>query len=81
MALYMVFLGKQGSGKSTYMRKVAAEQHLARISSGELFREEMRQGTKIGKQIEGIVNRGKLVPDPLVVNLLKKRLEQPKRPQ
>ncbi len=75
MALYFVFLGKQGSGKSTYMKGIAASGRLARISSGELFRDEIRHNTELGKKIEKLVNSGKLVPDKLVVNLLKKRLE------
>ncbi|MBN1941439.1 MAG: adenylate kinase [Candidatus Diapherotrites archaeon] len=70
----LVFIGKQGVGKGTYAQKLSAEHGLPQISTGELLREEIKTGSDLGKKVEEIINRGELVSDELVAEMLKSRL-------
>lgn len=69
--------GPPGSGKGTYASLLFERLHLPHISTGDLVRQEIKDGTKIGKQIEDYSKRGLLVPDDIIIGLLKKRISQP----
>jgi len=66
----IVLLGPPGSGKGTVAQLLEANFQLEHISTGHWFRREMAEGTVLGKQVEGYVDRGELVPDDLVLGLM-----------
>ena len=70
----LVFLGPPGSGKGTYASRISVKLGLPQISTGDLLREAVKKGTETGKKAESYMNEGKLVPDELVLDLLRERL-------
>ena len=72
-----IFLGRPGSGKGTYSTKVAKELNIPHISTGDVFRENIKNQTELGKQVQQIVKEGKLVSDEVVNKIAKNRLEEP----
>ncbi len=73
----LIFLGPPGAGKGTLAGMVSEEYGIPQISTGDLFREAVRAGTDLGKQVKAIMDRGELVPDSLTVALVKDRLSLP----
>ena len=71
----IVLLGAPGAGKGTQAQKLVAEYGLAHISTGDLLRAAIKEGSRLGKKAKGYMDEGKLVPDELVVDLVKERLE------
>ncbi|KAL7133395.1 hypothetical protein ABFS83_12G137700 [Erythranthe nasuta] len=70
-----VFLGCPGVGKGTYASRLSALLGVPHIATGDLVREELSSSGPLSKQLEEIVNQGKLVSDEIIINLLSKRLE------
>ena len=70
----IVLLGAPGAGKGTQAQKLVAEFGFAHISTGDLLRAAIKEGSKLGKKAKGYMDEGKLVPDELVVDLVKERL-------
>ena len=66
-----------GSGKGTYASRLSAELTIPHISTGELVREEIKNQTATGKEIEAYSKSGKLVPDEVIGKLLESRISQP----
>ncbi|RJQ18110.1 nucleoside monophosphate kinase [Candidatus Woesearchaeota archaeon] len=62
MAMNVIIFGVQGSGKGTQAEKLVQEYHLTHISPGELFREEIKKGTALGKKLKPYLDKGILVP-------------------
>lgn len=77
MATYIVLLGPPGAGKGTQAQVIAREKHLAHISSGDLFRENLKNQTELGKLAQGYMNRGELVPDDVTIAMVRDRLTRP----
>jgi adenylate kinase len=75
--VFLILLGAPGAGKGTQAATMAAATGLAHIATGDLFRENIRNETELGKQAKLYVNRGELVPDELTVRMLLDRLERP----
>lgn len=73
----LVFLGAPGAGKGTLAALLATETQLPHISTGDIFRAEMKSGTALGKQAQHYVTTGGLVPDELVANMVAARLQRP----
>jgi adenylate kinase len=71
-----IFLGAPGSGKGSYASRIAPKRNIPHISTGDLFRENLKQGTEIGLTAKGYMERGELVPDEVVVEMLKERIER-----
>lgn len=69
--------GPPGSGKGTYASRLCQKLATPHISTGDLVREEIKNGTEIGREIEGYTKRGELVPDDTIIELLKRRISQP----
>jgi len=69
-----VILGAPGSGKGTQAARIAEKHSLRHISTGDLLRAAVTEGSELGKQAEGIMAAGKLVPDELVLGLIKQTL-------
>ena len=72
----VVILGSPGVGKGTYAKILSEKYNIPRISTGDLFREAIRDETELGKKIEDYVSRGDLVPDEITIELVKERLER-----
>lgn len=77
MATYIVLLGPPGAGKGTQAEVISKEMNLAHISSGDLFRENLKNQTELGKLAQGYMNRGELVPDDVTIAMVKDRLSRP----
>lgn len=75
--MYIIMLGKPGSGKGTVGKMLSEELGIIHISSGELFRNYVKKAGKIGEEIESYISKGNLVPDELAIKLVEKRLEEP----
>lgn len=75
MGQHVVFLGPPGVGKGTHARLLSERFRLPHIATGDLLRSSIREGTRIGKQAKSFVESGKLVPDPLIVEMVKERFE------
>lgn len=71
-----VFLGPPGAGKGTLSVQVAKEYGMIHISTGDLFRNAIKNGTELGKKIKQITESGALVSDDLTIALLKERLDK-----
>jgi adenylate kinase len=73
----IVLLGAPGAGKGTQAQKLVGEFGFAHISTGDLLRKAVKVGSKLGRQAKAYMDGGKLVPDSLVVGLVKERLGEP----
>ena len=76
MAKFIVLLGPPGAGKGTQAQVISQEEHLAHISSGDLFRENLKNQTELGKLAQGYMNRGELVPDDVTIAMVKDRFSR-----
>lgn len=76
MSMKLVLIGPQGSGKGTQANIISKEFKIPHISTGDLFRENITNDTELGKKVKEIINRGELVPDSIVVQMLKSRLSE-----
>lgn len=70
----LILIGPQGSGKGTQAELLSVYLQIPTISTGQLCRSEITHGTELGKQIEGFVQAGELVPDEIITAMLKKRI-------
>lgn len=77
MAAYIVLLGPPGVGKGTQAEILAGKTHLPHISSGDLFRENMRNDTALGKRARTYMDKGELVPDDLTISMVEERISRP----
>ncbi len=73
----LVLLGGPGSGKGTQAERLCAQLGLPHIATGDLFRENLRQSTDLGKLAQTYMNRGELVPDDVTEAMVEERLAQP----
>jgi adenylate kinase len=76
MPNHIVLLGPPGAGKGTQAQIVAQELNLAHVSSGDLFRENLKAQTELGKLAKQFMDRGELVPDDVTIAMVKDRLER-----
>ena len=77
MPTYFVLLGPPGAGKGTQAQAVSSKLRLPHISSGDIFRENLKNQTELGKMAKGFIERGELVPDDLTVSMIKERISRP----
>ena len=71
-----VLLGPPGAGKGTQAVRLVEKYEIPHISTGDIFRKNIKEGTELGKKAQEYMNAGALVPDELVVDLVKDRLQQ-----
>ena len=74
--MFIVLLGAPGSGKGTVGKILAENLKLAHISTGDLFRENLKNETELGKEAKTYMDKGELVPDDITVRMLEKRMEE-----
>ncbi len=75
--MYVILLGLPGAGKGTQAAYVSQKTALAHITTGELFRENIRRGTELGLKAQPYYDAGRLVPDELTIGMLLDRIASP----
>jgi adenylate kinase len=73
----VLFLGPPGSGKGTQAARLARRLSIPAISTGDILREAVRRGTPLGKQVQAVMERGELVSDATMIELVRERLGSP----
>lgn len=73
----LIILGPQGSGKGTQAVFIVAKFKISSVSPGEIFRNEIKKGSRLGKQVARAYNAGKMLPDDITNRLVKQRLAEP----
>ena len=72
----IIMLGAPGAGKGTQAKKIAAKYSIPHISTGDIFRANIKNGTELGKKAKTYMDQGLLVPDELTVDLVMDRVKQ-----
>ena len=70
----VIFLGPPGAGKGTQAERLAADQQLLKISTGDILRDHVTRDTALGQQVKPILDAGHLVPDDILIALIRDRL-------
>jgi adenylate kinase len=73
----VIFLGPPGAGKGTQAKELARKYSVPHLSTGDMLREHVSQGTPLGLEAKPIMARGDLVPDSLVLKMVRERIERP----
>jgi adenylate kinase len=73
----LIFLGPPGAGKGTQSKRIAQRYGVPHLSTGDMFRDAISRGTPLGRIVRPIMERGELVPDDLVMNMVEERLSEP----
>ncbi len=75
----IIIFGAPGSGKGTYSDEIVAKYNMGHISTGDVLRGEIKNGTELGKIAKGYIDNGQLIPDELMIDILAKTYDaQPK---
>ena len=72
----IIMLGAPGAGKGTQAKRIAEKYHIPHISTGDIFRANIKEGTELGKKAKNYMDQGLLVPDELVVDLVADRIQK-----
>ncbi len=75
--LKIVLLGPPGAGKGTFAKYFSRKYCVPHISTGDIFRAEIEKGSELGRRVREYVDKGLLVPDDLVIEVVRKRLSKP----
>ena len=70
-------LGPPGAGKGTQAQRIAQRYHLPHLSTGDMFRDNIKRETELGRQAKPLLERGELVPDEIVLGMVEGRIDQP----
>lgn len=73
----VLLLGPQGSGKGTQAKRIEAEYGVPHIATGDILRAAISDGTPLGERVKPILESGQLVPDDLMIDLIRERLSEP----
>lgn len=77
MPWYILLVGPPGAGKGTQAKRLCEILGLLHVSSGDLFREHLKNRTDLGKLAQDFIDSGKLVPDDLTIAMIRERLTRP----
>lgn len=73
----IIIFGPPGSGKGTQSQRIREKYNLAHISTGEMLRDCIEQGTELGKLADSYISKGNLVPDDVIISMLEKEMDKP----
>lgn len=73
----LILFGPPGSGKGTQAKNIADKHGVPHISTGDILREAVREGSELGRRAEPIMREGGLVPDDLMIGIIRERLRKP----
>jgi len=73
----LILLGGPGAGKGTQAKLIVEEYKIPQISTGDMLREAVKQGTELGKRAKEYMDKGELVPDEVVIGIVRERIKQP----
>lgn len=73
----VVFLGPPGAGKGTQAQRIAEKYNVPHISTGDILRAAVKEETELGKLAKSYMDRGELVPDDVIIGIIRERLSQP----
>lgn len=73
----IILLGPPGAGKGTQAQLICKHYHIPQISTGDMLRAAIREGSELGQQAKAVMDNGGLVSDELIINLVKERISQP----
>ena len=73
----LIFIGPPGSGKGTQAKRLSGAYGIPHISTGDMLREAIASGTELGERVKPILESGQLVPDELMIDLIRERLSAP----
>jgi len=76
MAKYLVLFGPPGVGKGTQAERLKEELHIAHVATGDLFRDNLKRETELGKLAKSYMDRGALVPDEVTIGMVRERLKE-----
>ena len=76
--MFVVFIGPPGAGKGTQAQRLVELLKIPHVSTGDMLRQAISQGTELGKQAQGYMQAGKLVPDALVLQIINECLDDPR---
>ena len=74
MSMYLVLMGLPGAGKGTQAQKIVEDFDIPHISTGDIFRAAMKNGTPMGKEAKKYIDKGELVPDEVTNGIVEERL-------
>ena len=75
--MYILLMGPPGAGKGTQAEKLIAEYKIPHISTGDMFRAAVKQGTELGKEAKRYMDAGGLVPDVVTIGIVREGLAKP----
>ncbi len=75
--MQFILLGEPGAGKGTYSSVLIKKFHIPQVSTGDILRSAVKAGTPLGLKAQGFMKKGELVPDEVVIGLVRERLKQP----
>jgi adenylate kinase len=73
----IILLGSPGAGKGTQAQFICERYNIPQISTGDMLRAAVKEGTELGKAAKKIMDKGELVPDDIIIALIKERIKQP----
>ena len=73
----VILLGPPGAGKGTQAQRIAQWYRVPHLSTGDMFRDNIRRGTELGRKAKPLMERGELVPDEIVLGMVEDRIAQP----
>ena len=74
--MVIIMLGAPGTGKGTIASILTNKLEIPQVSTGDIFRKHIKEGTELGKLAESYISKGNLVPDEITVSMVEKRLEE-----
>lgn len=75
--MYIILMGPPGAGKGTQAANLVEKYNIMHISTGDMFRAAVKEGTELGKQAKACMDAGQLVPDRVTIGIVKERLAKP----
>jgi adenylate kinase len=73
----IILLGPPGAGKGTQAKMLVEKYHIPQISTGDILRAAVKEGTQLGKEAKSYMDKGELVPDSVVIGIVEERIQEP----